>query len=574
MKNKDKTKEQLLEEITAMRQRIAELEISETERKKAEKKLKESEDNYRILVQRNPHGIQKIDIYGTIIYANKAHREMYGYEEGALIGRSITDFLVPGSQCAELPGYLEMLVKNQPSPTPYYQKILTKRGKERDIEVTWNYLRDTKGGVVGFLSVLTDITVRKQTDEALRNSNRKYSAIVENANDAIYLIDPETQKILEVNDTACKMTGYSKEELKRMYVYELHPEDERALLPEKFNEVSEKGSVQGISGINQITKDGKLVPIEVNATMIELDGKELNVSIVRDISERKKAEKALRESEEKFRVITQGSPAMVYQTDKDGKCIFANQNWHMMTGLTEEETMGDGWVNGLYADDRELVYKNWEKMVKSKGKWGLEYRLQNREGEVIWVYGTASPIYDEKGEIVSYVGINTDITDRKKAAEELQEAHALLEKRVKERTLELSESNATLKVLLNQREQDKGEFESNILSNVKHLVLPYILKLKKNRLESDELSYLNIIESNLKEIISPFSQKLSSVYMEFTPREIQIANFIKDGSQDKDIMEILNISLDTVKTHRKKIRRKLGIYGKRINLRTKLLSMT
>jgi DNA-binding NarL/FixJ family response regulator len=103
--------------------------------------------------------------------------------------------------------------------------------------------------------------------------------------------------------------------------------------------------------------------------------------------------------------------------------------------------------------------------------------------------------------------------------------------------------------------------------------MPYILKLKNNRLNSDELSYLNVIESNLKEIISPFSQKLSSHYMEFTPREIRIANLIKDGAQDKDIMGTLNISLDTVKTHRKNIRRKLGISGKRSNLRTKLLSL-
>ena len=156
----------------------------------------------------------------------------------------------------------------------------------------------------------------------------------------------------------------------------------------------------------------------------------------------------------------------------------------------------------------------------------------------------------------------------------MQEAHDLLENRVKERTLELFESNAALKVLLNKREQDKGEFENNILSNIKHLVMPYILKLKNNRLNSDELSYLNVIESNLKEIISPFSHKLSSNYMSLTPKEIRIANLIKDGKQDKDIMEILNISLDTVKTHRKNIRRKLGIYGKRINLRTKLLSIT
>jgi DNA-binding CsgD family transcriptional regulator len=91
---------------------------------------------------------------------------------------------------------------------------------------------------------------------------------------------------------------------------------------------------------------------------------------------------------------------------------------------------------------------------------------------------------------------------------------------------------------------------------------------------SKELSYLNIIEANLNEIVSPFSQKLSSEYFAFTPQELKIANLIKDGGQDKDISEILNISLETVKTHRQNIRKKLKIRGKKTNLMTYLLSFT
>ena len=90
---------------------------------------------------------------------------------------------------------------------------------------------------------------------------------------------------------------------------------------------------------------------------------------------------------------------------------------------------------------------------------------------------------------------------------------------------------------------------------------------------SEDLAYVNILESNLNEIVSPFSVKLSSQYLGLTPKEIQIANLIKDGKQDKDMMEILNISQTTVKTHRQNIRKKLGIYSKRANLRTYLLSI-
>ncbi|MEW6600807.1 MAG: response regulator [Nitrospirota bacterium] len=150
----------------------------------------------------------------------------------------------------------------------------------------------------------------------------------------------------------------------------------------------------------------------------------------------------------------------------------------------------------------------------------------------------------------------------------------LAEKKLRLRAKELEESNTALKVLLKQRELDQQEFQNNMLSNIKHLIMPYVDKLKRNRAMSDELVYLSIVESNLKDIVSPFSAKLSYQYLDFTPREIMIADLIKDGKQDKDITEILNVSLDTVKAHRKNIRKKLGINKAKINLRTKLLSIS
>ncbi len=164
----------------------------------------------------------------------------------------------------------------------------------------------------------------------------------------------------------------------------------------------------------------------------------------------------------------------------------------------------------------------------------------------------------------------------KERTAELESAVRMLktaEKKLKIHAAELAESNAALKVLLNKREQDQKDFENNILTNMKHLIMPYLEKLKKSRGESDDLLYLSIIESNLNEIVSPFSARLSFQYLNFTPREIMVADLIKDGSQDKEIADILNVSLDTVKAHRKHIRKKLGINHKKINLRTRLMSL-
>jgi DNA-binding CsgD family transcriptional regulator len=109
---------------------------------------------------------------------------------------------------------------------------------------------------------------------------------------------------------------------------------------------------------------------------------------------------------------------------------------------------------------------------------------------------------------------------------------------------------------------------------MKNLILPYIKKINKNKLTPNDLTYVNILETNLNEIISIFSFKWSAKYIGFTLREIQIANLIKDGKQDRDIMDTLNITLETVKSHRRNIRKKLGIYSKRTNLRAYLLSLT
>lgn len=130
-----------------------------------------------------------------------------------------------------------------------------------------------------------------QKEIALRKSEEKYRSLFDNANDAIYLIDPQTQNIFDCNKKASEMDGYSIDELKSMTVREPHSVEEWAILPEKLKDVLFKGAVSGISGLHHLRKDGRFVPAEVNATVIEIEGEKLNLSIVRDISERKQAEK-------------------------------------------------------------------------------------------------------------------------------------------------------------------------------------------------------------------------------------------------------------------------------------------
>ena len=218
------------------------------------------------------------------------------------------------------------------------------------------------------------------------------------------------------------------------------------------------------------------------------------------------------------------------------------------------------------------------------------------------------PIFDEHGEYLGHRGIDRDITMRKLAEQTMEQINADLEKRVARRTAALSETNqqlgeeirerkqfekalskrerqlknkttqleelnAALKILLKKRDEDRIELEEKMVSNVRELVFPYLEKLNKARLSEKENAILSIIASNLKDIISPFARRLSSRYLGLTPTEIQVANLIKQGQSTKDIAELSNLSPRTIEFHRDNLRTKLGIKNKKINLRTHLLSL-
>jgi PAS domain S-box-containing protein len=129
--------------------------------------------------------------------------------------------------------------------------------------------------------------------------------------------------------------------------------------------------------------------------------------------------------EPKFRILNTLAPAGIYLTDPEGNCLFTNPRWDEMAGLSSQAALGKGWINGLHPEDRETVFSNWGKMVRSEGIWGMEYRFMTPTGKVTWVYGLATPQRDTSGKIVQYIGLNTDITERKQAEELLRAAQAV-----------------------------------------------------------------------------------------------------------------------------------------------------
>jgi DNA-binding CsgD family transcriptional regulator len=200
-------------------------------------------------------------------------------------------------------------------------------------------------------------------------------------------------------------------------------------------------------------------------------------------------------------------------------------------------------------------------------EFGTDYPCHSPE-ERRWCYVRATRL--EGTGPLRVVVSHEDVTPLKLVEETLREREFELE--LQKQNLE--EANTALRVLLKKREEDKGELEEKVLSNVKELVNPYLDRLKNTPLDPQQRAHLELIESNLNDIISPFLHQLSSKYLNLTPREIEVATLVKEGKATKDIAEMLNLSMNAVDFHRKNIRQKLGLKHKKANLRTHLLSLS
>jgi DNA-binding CsgD family transcriptional regulator/PAS domain-containing protein len=224
----------------------------------------------------------------------------------------------------------------------------------------------------------------------------------------------------------------------------------------------------------------------------------------------------------------------------------------------------------------------------------LENINLHKDGRQVILETGGVPIFDKNGNFSGYRGIDRDITERKKTEEilrqkereleikttnleteiaerrraekSLREINETLEQRVAVRTKNLEEINTALNVLLKKRADDKTKLEEKVLLNIRRVVEPYLEKLRLSGLDKRQKALADILESNLKEIISSFAYNLSSMHLNMTPKELKIANLIRQGRTSKEICEILGSSEKVVAFHRQNIRRKLGLLNKKVNL--------
>ena len=280
-----------------------------------------------------------------------------------------------------------------------------------------------------------------------------------------------------------------------------------------------------------------------------------------NLTGRERNAEALQESEARVRALLNASTESAFLLDTEGIILELNERAARRFNKTVPELIG---VNVL-----DLLPRPLAKTRKARGNetisTGKPVRFEDqREGRIMDT--VIYPVFDYRGRVTQLAVYSRDITSERRTEGELKNREAAL----KAKTSELKEVNRALRALLKQRDRDKKELEEKVVSNVKALALPYVKQLKKGQLRGKGMACLKVLESVLNEIVSPFIHELSSQYTQLTPREIQIAQLIKEGKTSREIAELLGSSERTVESHREHIRVKLGLKHRKVNLRSYL----
>jgi len=599
MKDEDKTKEQLIEELAALRQRTMEKKEGDAERTRLEEQILLANERLHYLLSSTSAVIYTAKPdgdYGTTFVSDNVS-QVTGYKPDVFLETSSfwLDHVHP-DDVERISAELPLIFERNLHICEY--RFLCKDGRYIWVRDEMKLVRNAIGEPLEIIGYWINITERKDIEEALKVSESQFRTLIESMPIGIFTY--EGSKFRYLNPACEKITGYTREELRLKDFWEtIHP-DFKETAQEYVRKRQRGEPVPEHYELKFITKSGEVRWGERGAITIERKENPLVLVTVTDITERKRAEEELMQSEEKYRAVLENASDAILLGDEQGNLLEANRKAEGFFGYPREELLQMHYTQLHPMMELEKTIAAYKDIV-THGKGGLQKGVMLRKDGTVFPVDITATAVEYDGRRVLQASFR-DISEHKRTedtleglvrertaelseknkqlVEEIKErrrADAALRKKKKELMLhagKLQEMNAALKVLLKQREEDKRELEEKVMANVKELVLPYLEELKTSRLDTKGKVHVSILEANLNSIISPFTHRLSSKYSGFTRREIQVANLIRQGKSTKDIAESLGISRSAINLYRNQIRHKLGIIAKKINLRSHLMALS
>ena len=394
-----------------------------SERKQAEDALAQSECQLRTVLDALPVGVWFTDQSGKPILANPAAKQIWsGIRQVGIEDTANADgwweAIGPSSELHRWA--LSHALTTGVSSLHESLDLECFDGTRKTIRNLAVPVRDEAGVVLGAIVVNEDITALRQAQETLRLT--QFS--VDHAVEGFFWISPDA-KILRVNEAACRMLEYSQDELMAMTVPDIDPTLPPEVWPAHWGELKQKGSLTFES--KHWSKTGRVLDTEITFKYLQHEGKEYNCAIMRDIGERKRAEAALRISEERYRSLYDDTPTMYFTLSTDGTVLSVNRFGANQLGYRVEELLGNSVLGILHKDDRDVAAACLSECLATPEQTrNWEFRKVRKDGCIIWVSETASVSQSSDGTLVVLV-MCEDITERKQAEQGLKFFRTLLD---------------------------------------------------------------------------------------------------------------------------------------------------
>jgi len=419
--NPSKTRRELIDENAALRRRICELERADAERRRAEEAFKASEERYRQLVMEAPAAIYEIDFTTRrFLSVNDVMCLYLGYSREELLAMDAMEIITEDTLKVFLERRMRLMAGEAISPNSELQ-IRRKDGSLIWVLININssYSRTVDGHIVTTV-VAHDITDRKQTEEALKASEEKYRDLFKYAPAGIYEIDFTIGKIVNCNDAICEYSGYTREEVLTMNPAQILTEESLQRFLARHVKILAGEPVPESVEFELKRKDGGLMWCLLNNSYSRTpEGHVLSTVIIHDITARKRAEEALKRSEEQYRYLVKHAPAGIYEVDfTAGRFLSVNDAMCFYTGYSREEILEMEPIDIVAEGSRDAVAERILRILAGEPVDNdVEVQIRRKDGGLTWAYLNNRFSRRPDGHFVSTV-IAHNITERKRAEEE------------------------------------------------------------------------------------------------------------------------------------------------------------
>ena len=388
-----------------------------TDRKRMEQSVRESEDRYRTLVDLSPSGVF-VFCEGRAVYVNHRGAFLLGATDPQeLLGRSMFDFLHPDYHRDVRESAHRVLAGNV---SVHSAERIYLRKDGTSIPVQMEAARIVWNGTPAIIVLISDVTERKQAEEALRASEERFAKAFKTSPHPILISELETGRLVEINDAASQLLGYRTEESEGQIISELEvweSAEEQVRFRERLKQV---GPIRNLE-VNLLVRNGDVRRFLLSSEVIELNGRPCRVTVGDDVTDRKRAEDELRRSHGLLRQVIDGSPNFIFAKDGEGRFTMANKAVADCYGTTVQDLIGqtDADFNPHWDEVEFSREKDLQVMTSLQECFIAEEKFTDWSGKTRWLQTIKRPIVDDHGRFHMVLGAATDITERKRMVETL-----------------------------------------------------------------------------------------------------------------------------------------------------------